>query len=158
MLALSPTVKAAFMRAALVESQKALPACRPNPPVGCVIVRDEQILARGYTGAPGSPHAEAAAMLALSADVSAADVAVFVTLEPCAFYGRTPSCAQALVERGVGAVFVGIIDPDPRNRGEGLRLLRDAGISVELGILEETVRAFLAPYLEAPRRSEHPDS
>jgi pyrimidine deaminase RibD-like protein len=123
-----------------------------------VIVRGEQIIARGYTGAPGAPHAEAAAMLALSPDVRAGDISIFVTLEPCAFHGRTPSCAQALAERGVGAVFVGIIDPDPRNRGKGLRLLREAGILVELGILEEAVHEFLAPYLEGAYVSERSES
>ena len=135
------------MAAALAESRKALPACRPNPPVGCVIIAEGRVLSSGFTGAPGTPHAEAASVAALSYAGSAAALSAFVTLEPCAFQGRTPSCATALIRRGIGSVFVGILDPDPRNNGRGIRLLRDAGLSVELGILEQDVRGFLAPYL-----------
>ena len=143
--------KARFMTAALAESRKALPACRPNPPVGCVIVADNRILSRGFTGAPGAPHAEAFALASLSYPESAAGLSAFVTLEPCAFQGRTPSCAAALINLRIGSVFVGIIDPDPRNNGRGLRLLADAGIHVELGILEHEVREFLAPHLTGTR-------
>jgi pyrimidine deaminase RibD-like protein len=138
------------MAEALLESRKALPACRPNPPVGCVIVGGGHIVARGFTGPPGAPHAEAAALSLLGVPHDNGDVVAFVTLEPCAFTGRTPSCAKALVERGIGTVFVGIIDPDPRNSGNGLQLLRDAGVTVELGLLEDEIRAFLGPYLIAP--------
>src|SRR5215208_4251063 len=84
-----------FMMEALAESQKALPACLPNPPVGCVIVHGSQIVARGFTGAPGTPHAEAAALMALGPAPNRSDLVLFVTLEPCAFVGRTPSCARA---------------------------------------------------------------
>lgn len=143
----SSEAKAQFMAAALAESRKALPACRPNPPVGCVIVSGDRILSRGFTGAPGAPHAEASSIASLSYTGSAAALSAFVTLEPCAFQGRTPSCATALIDRGMESVFVGIIDPDPRNNGSGLRLLADAGVRVELGILEQDVREFLAPYL-----------
>ena len=143
----SSEAKTRFMAAALAESRKALPACRPNPPVGCIIISEDEIVSRGFTGAPGAPHAEASSIASLSYTGSAAALSAFVTLEPCAFQGRTPSCAMALIERGLGSVFVGIIDPDPRNNGRGLRLLMDAGIRVELGILEQEIREFLAPYL-----------
>jgi|SRR6267142_6796972 pyrimidine deaminase RibD-like protein len=146
----SPQAKAQFMAEALAESRKALPACRPNPPVGCVIVCEDRILASGFTGHPGEPHAEAAAISSLAYAGDAARLEVFVTLEPCSFAGRTPSCARAIIERGIGSVFVGIIDPDPRNSGNGLQLLREAGVTVELGILEQVVRAFLEPYLVTP--------
>jgi pyrimidine deaminase RibD-like protein len=140
------------MAAALEESRKALPDCLPNPPVGCVIVRGTEIVARGFTGAPGSPHAEAAALLALGPDADPEGLAVFVTLEPCAFVGRTPSCARALVMSGIRAVFVGTLDPDPRNNGAGIDIMRTAGIEVQLGVLEPRVLAFIAPYLlSAPR-------
>ena len=144
---LSAEAKGRFMKAALAESRKALPACRPNPPVGCVIVDANRIIARGFTGSPGQPHAEAAAIASLSYGGDAADLSAFVTLEPCAFVGRTPSCAQGIIDRRIGSVFVGIIDPDPRNSGKGLQLLRDAGVAVEIGILEQGVRGFLEPYL-----------
>jgi pyrimidine deaminase RibD-like protein len=117
-----------------------------------VIVRGAEVVARGYTGTPGTPHAEAAALLALGPDVDAEGLTMFVTLEPCAFVGRTPSCARALVMSGIRTVFVGTIDPDPRNNGAGIEIMRAAGIDVHVGVLESMVLAFLAPYLlSAPR-------
>jgi pyrimidine deaminase RibD-like protein len=86
-----------FMREALMEGRKALPACLPNPPVGCVLVRNGTIIARGYTNPPGHPHAEAMALNHVAGDLH--EAMAFVTLEPCAFYGRTPSCALALIAR-----------------------------------------------------------
>jgi pyrimidine deaminase RibD-like protein len=142
-----------FMTEALVESRKALPACQPNPPVGCVIVRAHDIVARGFTGPPGTAHAEAAALAALGATPDAEQLALFVTLEPCAFVGRTPSCARAVVASGIRTVFVGTVDPDPRNNGAGLDIMRSAGVDVHLGVLEEDVLAFLAPYLRSASRT-----
>jgi len=137
-----------FMQAALAEGRRALPACLPNPPVGCVLVRGGRIVARGHTQPPGNPHAEAGALAQLGpADGPLDDVTAFVTLEPCAFHGRTPSCARTLVERGVRTVFVAMLDPDPRNDGQGIALLRDGGVAVTLGLLEAEARADLGPYL-----------
>ncbi|MEM9074823.1 MAG: bifunctional diaminohydroxyphosphoribosylaminopyrimidine deaminase/5-amino-6-(5-phosphoribosylamino)uracil reductase RibD [Myxococcota bacterium] len=127
-----------FMRAALEEGRKALPACRPNPPVGCVLVRDGSIIARGHTQPPYQPHAEPMALAQVDGDLS--DVTAFVTLEPCAFHQRTPSCAAEMIRRGVGAVYVAMIDPHPKNRGAGIRMLREAGIPVETGLLEAEAR------------------
>jgi riboflavin biosynthesis protein RibD len=134
-----------WMRLALTESRKALPACAPNPPVGCVIVADGQLVASGYTGPPGQPHAEAMALRALSCPPRG--LTVYVTLEPCSFEGRTPSCAEALAKCGVGRVYVGIVDPDPRNQGRGIEMLKAAGISVEVGVLEREIEELLSPYL-----------
>ena len=134
-----------WMRIALQEGHKALPGCLPNPPVGCVIVHKRELLARGHTSPPGHPHAEAMALQRLR--VPPAGALVYVTLEPCSFYGRTPSCAEALVAARVERVFVGIIDSDPRNQGRGLEILRAAGIAVEVGVLGAEVEAALAPYL-----------
>jgi pyrimidine deaminase RibD-like protein len=72
---------------------------------------------------------------------------VFVTLEPCSFTGRTPSCALALIASGIPRVWVGTLDPDPRNSGRGIRLLQDAGVVVELAVLEQRVLAFIGPHL-----------
>jgi pyrimidine deaminase RibD-like protein len=141
------------MSDALAESHQALPACRPNPPVGCVIVRAGTVVARGYTGSPGLPHAEAAALRALGRVVDADALTLFVTLEPCAFVGRTPSCARAIVDSGIRTVFVGTIDPDPRNNGRGIDIMRSAGIDVRVGVLEEAVLAFVSPYLLPAARS-----
>jgi pyrimidine deaminase RibD-like protein len=118
-----------FMREALKEGRKALPACLPNPPVGCVLVKDGVIIARGHTNPPGRPHAEAMALGQVSGDLH--EVMTFVTLEPCSFYGRTPSCAVALIAR----VVVALIDPHPRNQGRGIQMLEQAGIPLTLGVL-----------------------
>jgi pyrimidine deaminase RibD-like protein len=134
-----------WMRLALRESRKALPACRPNPPVGCVIVCNGDVLARGYTNPPGRDHAEIMALRQLP--LPAPPVSVYVTLEPCSFDGRTPSCAEALVAARIDRVFVGMIDPHPRNQGRGIEIMRAGGIAVEVGILQDEVEAVLAPYL-----------
>ena len=144
--------KRRFMEEALAESRQALPGCQPNPPVGCVIVRGTTIVARGFTGAPGEPHAEAAALRTLGPDAHPEELAMFVTLEPCAFVGRTPSCAWALVHSGIRTVFVGTLDPDTRNNGTGIEIMRTAGLDVTVGIVEARVLDFIAPYLgHAPR-------
>jgi pyrimidine deaminase RibD-like protein len=85
------------------------------------------------------------ALSQVSGDLS--DVSAYVTLEPCSFQGRTPSCAKALIDRGVGRVFVATLDPDPRNSGAGIRLLESAGIVVEVGMLEKEALEDLGPYL-----------
>jgi len=141
------------MAEALKDSRQALPVCLPNPPVGCVIVRGHDIVARGFTQAPGQPHAEAAALLNLGHVADPHDLALFVTLEPCAFVGRTPSCARALVASGIRDIYVGTLDPDPRNSGAGIAIMRDAGLSVRVGVPEPEVLAFIGPYLftAAPR-------
>lgn len=136
---------AEFMRVALEAGRNALPACLPNPPVGCALVRDGAVIATGFTSVPGQPHAEPAALAKIEGDLS--DVAAFVTLEPCSFHQRTPSCARELVRRGIGAVYVAILDPHPRNRGAGLAILRDAGIPVLEGVLAEEALADMGPHL-----------
>lgn len=134
-----------FMKAALLEGRKAISKCSPNPPVGCVIVKDGFIAAAGHTNEPGQDHAEAMALRQLPEDLS--DYVAFVTLEPCSFHGRTPSCAEALAERNIGHVFVALIDSDPRNNGKGIEILRQRGISVTTPVLEELARSQLGPYL-----------
>ena len=141
-----------LMRDALDESRQALPACQPNPPVGCVIVSGGEVVARGFTGPPGSPHAEAAALRALPDGTVRETLTLVVTLEPCAFVGRTPSCARAIVASGIRRVIVGTLDPDPRNDGVGIAIMREAGIEVVVGVGEAEVRAFIAPYLSSSTR------
>ncbi|MEC7522303.1 MAG: bifunctional diaminohydroxyphosphoribosylaminopyrimidine deaminase/5-amino-6-(5-phosphoribosylamino)uracil reductase RibD [Myxococcota bacterium] len=132
----------AFMQEALAEGRRAMPACRPNPPVGCVLVRAGEIVARGHTQPPYQPHAEPMALRQLEGPLG--DVTAYVTLEPCAFHQRTPSCAKELVRRGVGRVVVAMLDPHPKNRGRGLQMLEDAGIEVITGVCEAEARRDLA--------------
>jgi len=132
---MSPDELQRFMGEALAEGRKAMPACAPNPPVGCVLVRGGEIVARGHTQPPYQPHAEPMALAQI--DGSLGDVTAFVTLEPCAFHQRTPSCAKEMIRRGVGAVYVAMLDPHPRNRGAGIAMLHDAGMTVLVGLRGE---------------------
>lgn len=143
-----------FMQVAIEEGRRALPACRPNPPVGCVLVRDGAIVARGYTQPPYQPHAEPMALRQLQGDLH--DVSCFVTLEPCAFHQRTPSCAKELIARRVGRVYVAMLDPHPRNQGRGIRMLREAGVDVVEDFLADEARPHLAPYLYGATGGEEP--
>ena len=118
----------------------------PNPWVGCVIQAVEGGVFTGATSPPGGPHAEAVALAA--AGSAAKGATVWVTLEPCSHTGRTPPCADALIDSGVTRVVVGIEDPDPRVAGAGVSRLRDAGIEVEVGVEAPAVRMQLAPYLK----------
>lgn len=142
------------MREAILEGKKALPQCRPNPPVGCVLVRGDAIIARGYTQVPYQPHAEPFALAQVEGDL--ADVTAFVTLEPCAFHQRTPSCAKEMIARRIGAVYVALVDPHPRNQGRGIQMLRDAGITVVTNFLADEASPHLTPYLCGPDGSAPP--
>lgn len=141
----TPSQLQAFMEAARIEGRKALPDCRPNPPVGCIIVENGEIIARGFTQEPGKPHAEVMAMRQLPDRDG--DFTMFVTLEPCSFQGRTPSCARGIVSRKIASVYVGILDPHPKNRGAGIDILKEAGVHVEVGLLGEEIDAELSPFL-----------
>ncbi|UUW18431.1 bifunctional diaminohydroxyphosphoribosylaminopyrimidine deaminase/5-amino-6-(5-phosphoribosylamino)uracil reductase RibD [Serratia ureilytica] len=137
--------KAWIMQEALRCARQALPDCLPNPPVGSILVKQDRIVTQGYTRAPGHSHAEADVLSQVEGTLE--EYELYVILEPCSFHGRTPSCAQAIVERRVGKVYVGILDPHPRNRGAGIALLEQAGIPVALGLLAEPIAAWLSPYL-----------
>ncbi len=120
----------------------------PNPWVGCVIVTATGEVAEGATQPPGGAHAEIVALdAARRAGLDLAGATVYVTLEPCSHHGRTPPCADALVDAGVGRVVVGVVDADPRVRGRGVETLRAAGIAVTTGVAEDVVTEQLAPYL-----------
>ncbi len=124
-----------FMRRAIALAAKALGRTSPNPAVGAVIVRNGRVIGEGYHHRAGLPHAEREALRHLTA--SARGATIYVNLEPCSHHGRTPPCADALVEAGIKRVVVGMVDPNPLVRGRGLRRLRGAGITVETGILRE---------------------
>lgn len=103
-----------------------------NPSVGCVIVKNNQIIGRSFTGDGGRPHAETVALAQAGAEARGATA--YVTLEPCAHHGKTPPCAQALIQAGVAEVIFALHDPDTRVNGKGEAMLRDAGIKVQSGL------------------------
>lgn len=123
-----------MMRAALALARRSLGRTWPNPAVGCVIVRDGHVIARGRTREGGRPHAEADAIAeAAKAGLSLKGATAYVTLEPCSHHGRTPPCADALVTSGISRVVSALEDPDPRVTGRGHARLKAAGIAVEVG-------------------------
>jgi diaminohydroxyphosphoribosylaminopyrimidine deaminase / 5-amino-6-(5-phosphoribosylamino)uracil reductase len=123
-------------------------ATSPNPWVGCVIVTPEGATAEGATHPPGGPHAEAAALAAAAADgLDVHGATAYVTLEPCSHRGRTPPCADALIDAGVARVVVALADPDRHVRGQGLDRLRAAGVDVTAGVAADVVADQLAAYL-----------
>jgi diaminohydroxyphosphoribosylaminopyrimidine deaminase/5-amino-6-(5-phosphoribosylamino)uracil reductase len=109
----------------------------PNPQVGCVITRDGTIVGTGYHEFFGGPHAEVNAFIDLGEGNESTDLEVYVTLEPCAHYGKTPPCAELLISKKPSKVYVATLDPNPLVAGKGVRMLRDAGIEVEVGLLQE---------------------
>ncbi|MBO1074328.1 bifunctional diaminohydroxyphosphoribosylaminopyrimidine deaminase/5-amino-6-(5-phosphoribosylamino)uracil reductase RibD [Roseomonas marmotae] len=134
------------MRAALSLAARGLGNTWPNPAVGCVIVRDGVVVGRGWTAPGGRPHAETEALR--RAGEAARGATAYVTLEPCCHWGRTPPCTDALIAAGVARVVVALRDPDPRVDGRGLRLLQDAGIAVEAGVLEAEAAALAAGFIK----------
>lgn len=118
-----------YMGLALSQARLAWGIAKPNPAVGCVLVRDGKVIALGHTQEAGGPHAEVMALRA--AGELAQGATAYVTLEPCAHQGRTPPCSQGLIEAGVARVVYGCEDPNPLVAGQGLQQLRDAGVQVE---------------------------
>ena len=140
-----------FMAAAIRLSQWHLGRTTTNPSVGSVVVRDGAIVGRAATALSGRPHAETQALA--EADELARGATAYVTLEPCSHYGKTPPCAEALIAYGVARVVVSVTDPDSRVSGRGIAMLRQAGIEVETGVLEEEGRRSLAGYLMRQTRN-----
>ncbi len=122
-----------WMRLALSLAQRGLGRVWPNPAVGCVIVKDGKLLGRGWTQSGGRPHAETEALS--QAGDAANGATAYVTLEPCAHHGKTPPCANALVDAGVKRVVSALDDPDSRVAGQGYKTLRDAGVEVTEDVL-----------------------
>ncbi|MDY0137953.1 MAG: bifunctional diaminohydroxyphosphoribosylaminopyrimidine deaminase/5-amino-6-(5-phosphoribosylamino)uracil reductase RibD, partial [Thiomicrospira sp.] len=120
------------MLQAIALAKNGLYSTRPNPLVGCVIVKDGKKIAEGWHRQAGGPHAEVLALA--QAGEMARGATVYVTLEPCSHFGKTPPCANALIAAGVKRVVAAMQDPNPLVSGQGLALLRQAGIEVEVGV------------------------
>jgi diaminohydroxyphosphoribosylaminopyrimidine deaminase/5-amino-6-(5-phosphoribosylamino)uracil reductase len=127
-----------YMRLAMQLAGNAIGRTSPNPLVGAVIVKDNRVVGCGWHRKAGTPHAEVHALN--QAGELAQDADVYVTLEPCAHYGKTPPCAKALVEAKVKNVYGGLLDVNPKVAGKGFKILEDAGIHVEYGFLQDELR------------------
>lgn len=134
-----------FLAAALELAERGRFTCAPNPTVGCVVWRNGQVIGRGYHERTGEAHAEVNAIADAGGDVAGATV--YVTLEPCAFVSRTPACAQTLIDADVARVVIAATDPHPQVNGEGIDMLRAAGIEVTVLPLVEAAEG-IAGYVK----------
>jgi len=140
----------AFMREALAQAETGIYRTWPNPSVGAVVVVDGQIIGRGTTARPGGPHAEVTALA--QAGARARGATLYVTLEPCNHYGRTPPCVDAILAAGIARVVVAGGDPHPQVAGAGLARLREAGIALTVGVEEDAAELLNAGFLSLQRR------
>lgn len=127
-----------FMRLALELAEKARGRTSPNPMVGAVVVKDGKVIGTGYHQKAGTPHAEIHALAQAGEEAEGADL--YVTLEPCNHYGRTPPCTEAVIKAGIKRVMIAMEDPNPLVCGQGIQRLRSAGIEVYQGIMEEEAK------------------
>ncbi|PWW34218.1 diaminohydroxyphosphoribosylaminopyrimidine deaminase /5-amino-6-(5-phosphoribosylamino)uracil reductase [Idiomarina loihiensis] len=128
-----------MMHRALMLARRGLMTTRPNPAVGCVITSDNKVVGEGWHHQAGEPHAEVHALRA--AGQKARGATAYVTLEPCSHIGRTPPCCDALIEAGIKRVVVAMQDPNPRVSGNGIQRLKEAGISVDVGVLQSAAES-----------------
>ncbi len=146
----SPT-DCAHMARALELAERGQFSAQPNPMVGCVIVDGDDVVGEGWHELAGAEHAEINALRAAGARASGASV--YVTLEPCAHHGKTPPCAEALIDAGVGRVVAAMQDPHEKVAGRGLEMLSDAGIEIELGLMQSAAEALNAGFVSRVTRS-----
>jgi diaminohydroxyphosphoribosylaminopyrimidine deaminase / 5-amino-6-(5-phosphoribosylamino)uracil reductase len=128
------------MRLALVEARKGLGWTSPNPAVGAILVSDDKIISRAHHRRAGGPHAEVQCLERIGARLPR-NSTLYVTLEPCSTIGQTGRCTDAIVRAGLRRVVVGTLDVNPRHQGRGITILRDAGVVVEVGILNQECSA-----------------
>jgi diaminohydroxyphosphoribosylaminopyrimidine deaminase/5-amino-6-(5-phosphoribosylamino)uracil reductase len=137
------------MARAITLAKQGVYTTQPNPCVGCVIVKDDQIIGEGFHLRAGEGHAEVNAIAdAKRNNQSTVGATAYVTLEPCSHYGRTPPCSQGLIDAGIKHVVCAMQDPNPQVSGRGFEMLNAAGISVESGILEDQARALNTGFIK----------
>lgn len=149
-----PDQDSLWMRRALELAHRGLGTTSPNPPVGAVIVRDGHLLGEGYHARAGEPHAERQALADArkrGREGELRGATLYVTLEPCSSYGRTPPCTEAILGAGIGEVVYGAVDPDERHRGRADALLQQAGIRVRSGICAADCEQLLRPWMFSVR-------
>jgi len=136
----------AFMSRALQLAKKGLYTTTPNPRVGCVITRNDEIVGSGWHEKAGQPHAEINALT--MAGAAAQGATAYVTLEPCSHHGRTPPCADALIRAGIARVVIAVQDPNPQVRGGGIAALEQAGIAVQTGLMRDPAEALNVGFIK----------
>lgn len=136
-----------FMRVALNEAIKGIGKVNPNPLVGAVVVKDGKVIGKGYHEFYGGPHAEVNAienaknnLISQGESDSLEDATIYVTLEPCSHFGKTPPCAELIIKNNIKRCVVSCIDPNPKVSGNGIKLIQDAGIDVQIGVLNSECR------------------
>src|SRR4030043_1021329 len=127
-----------WMRRVLRLAEKGRGKTSPNPMVGAILAKDDKLVGEGYHAKPGEAHAEIVALQ--RAREEARGAILYLNLEPCTHYGKTPPCAPQVIEAGVKRVVIGMEDPNPLVKGKGIEILRKAGLNVEVGILEKECR------------------
>ncbi|MBQ2852176.1 MAG: bifunctional diaminohydroxyphosphoribosylaminopyrimidine deaminase/5-amino-6-(5-phosphoribosylamino)uracil reductase RibD [Bacteroidales bacterium] len=135
-----------YMRRAIELAKKGAGFVNPNPMVGCVIVKNDIIIGEGYHELYGGFHAERNALTKTNADFD--NATLYVTLEPCCHHGKTPPCTDIIIEKGIKKVVVGILDPNPLVGGKGISILKDAGIDVVAGVLEDEIKELNKVFLK----------
>lgn len=136
-----------YMNRALDLAAQAAGRTSPNPMVGCVMVKNDEIVGEGFHQKAGTPHAEVHALRAAGDNTRGATA--YVTLEPCSHFGRTPPCADALIKAGIQRVVVAMVDPNPLVRGQGIARLRESGIKVDVGLMEAEAKKLNRGFLKA---------
>ncbi|MFO7890661.1 MAG: bifunctional diaminohydroxyphosphoribosylaminopyrimidine deaminase/5-amino-6-(5-phosphoribosylamino)uracil reductase RibD [bacterium] len=137
-----------YMKKVLQLAQKGIGKVSPNPLVGAVVVKNNQILAEGYHAFFGGPHAEADALQRLS-PFKAQNAVLYVNLEPCVHHGKTPPCVDEIIEYGISKVVIGMEDPNPLVKGNGIKKLQSSGVEVELGVMEKQCRELNEAYIKS---------
>lgn len=141
-----------FMWEAVLEGRKAQGKTGTNPAVGAIIVKNGKIVGRGHTSELGGPHAEVNALR--DAGEEAEGATVYCTLEPCAHWGRTGPCCEALTAAKVAKIFIGIRDPFPKVDGKGIKHLKDHGVEVEVGFYEDEIKEDLKDFLDSVKNDK----
>jgi diaminohydroxyphosphoribosylaminopyrimidine deaminase/5-amino-6-(5-phosphoribosylamino)uracil reductase len=143
----TPSDDESWMKLALLESMEAIGRASPNPAVGAVLVKDGRLISKGATLVYGDRHAERVALDAVTDRSLLKGATCYVTLEPCAGTGKQPPCVEALLASGIARIVVGALDPHPKAAGQGLKVLAQAGITVDTDVLGGECRAWLFPFL-----------
>lgn len=138
-----------YMNLAIEEAKKGLYTTRPNPAVGCIIVKNDLIIGSGFHPKAGEPHAEVFSLR--NSTQSVAEATAYVTLEPCSHTGKTPPCAEALIQSGVSRVVIAGLDPNPKVAGRGVNMLLEAGIKVTVGVCTEQAEQLNLGFLKSMR-------